>query len=100
MTKDKIYPSETPALAVFKGCEIRKKLYNNEWWFAVNDVISVLTDSADPAQYFKRLKQRDPELSELFAKGGVQFVPPLMLEIETSEGSKKCIAGIPREFSD
>ena len=60
-----------------------------EWWFAINDVIEVLTDSKYPAQYFKRLKQRDEELAKLTDKGGVQFVPPLLLELETPGGKQK-----------
>lgn len=76
-------------LAVFKGKQIRRTLHNNEWWFVINDVIESLTDSSDPAQYFKRLKQRDEELARLTDKGGVQFVPPLMLEVETIGGKQK-----------
>jgi hypothetical protein len=76
-------------IAVFKGKNIRRTLYNNEWWFVINDIIESLTDSNDPAQYFKRLKQRDAELAALTDKGGVQFVPPLMLEVGTSGGRQK-----------
>ena len=61
----------TTKIALFKGKEIRKKLHNDEWWFVVNDVIEALTDSRDPAQYFKRLKERDHELAKLTDKGGV-----------------------------
>jgi prophage antirepressor-like protein len=76
-------------IALFKGKGIRKTIYNNEWWFVINDIIEVLTDSLDPAQYFKRLKERDGELAKLTDKGGVQFVPPLMLELETAGGRQK-----------
>ncbi|MBI4994019.1 Bro-N domain-containing protein [Candidatus Peregrinibacteria bacterium] len=76
-------------LSIFKGKEIRKMIHNNEWWFSVNDVIVALTDSADPAQYFKRMKERDVELKKLIEQGGVQFVPPLMLEMETIGGKQK-----------
>ncbi|MDO8663728.1 MAG: BRO family protein, partial [Candidatus Wildermuthbacteria bacterium] len=48
-----------------------------------------MADSRDPAQYFKRLKERDEELAKLTDKGGVQFVPPLMLDIKTSGGVQK-----------
>lgn len=34
-----------------------------EWYFSVVDVIEVLTDSADPKQYIKRMRSRDAELS-------------------------------------
>src|SRR3990172_6026419 len=76
-------------IALFKGRTIRRTLYRNEWWFVINDIIESLTDSTDPAQYFKRLKERDEELAELIVKGGVQFVPPLMLEVETAGGKQK-----------
>ncbi len=88
MTKSESLPS-APHIAVFKGKNIRRALYKNEWWFVINDIVTVLTDSTDPAQYFKRLRQRDPELSDLVDKGGVQFVPPLMLEVETPGGRQK-----------
>lgn len=81
--------TELTKIAVFKGKKVRKTIHNNEWWFVINDVIESLTDSSDPAQYFKRLKQRDQELAKLTDQGGVQFVPPLMLEIETSGGKQK-----------
>ena len=80
---------ETTKIALFKGKKIRKTLYQNEWWFVINDVIEVLTDSADPAQYFKRIKQRNQDLAKLIKQGGVQFVPPLMLEVETVGGKQK-----------
>lgn len=76
-------------IAIFKGRRIRKTLHNNEWWFVINDVIESLTDSRDPAQYFKRLKQRDEELAKLTDQGAVQFVPPLMLNMGTAGGKQK-----------
>ena len=33
-----------------------------EWYFSVVDVVEVLTDSADPKQYIKKMRSRDPEL--------------------------------------
>ncbi|OGZ78314.1 MAG: phage antirepressor protein [Candidatus Staskawiczbacteria bacterium RIFOXYB1_FULL_37_44] len=80
---------ETTKIALFKGKKIRKTIHQNEWWFVINDVIESLTGSNDPAQYFKRLKERDEELAKLTDKGGVQFVPPLMLEMETAGGKQK-----------
>jgi hypothetical protein len=73
-------------IAIFKQISIRKIIYKNEWWFVINDVISALTDSTDPAQYYKRMRSRDLELAELIDKGGVHFVPPLMLKITTAGG--------------
>jgi hypothetical protein len=76
-------------IVVFKGKKVRRAIYCNEWWFVINDVIELLTDSHDPAQYFKRMKQRDRELAKLTDKGGVHFVPPLMLDVGTVGGKQK-----------
>jgi hypothetical protein len=45
-------------LAVFRGKEIRRIIYKNEWWFSVVDVCGVLTNSADAGAYWRKLKQR------------------------------------------
>jgi len=79
----------TTKLAIFKGKKIRKIIHNNEWWFVINDIIVALTDSVDPAQYFKRIKARDEELRKITEQGAVQFVPPLSLNIQTSGGKQK-----------
>jgi DNA-damage-inducible protein D len=49
-------------LSVFEWKEIRKIWHNEEWWFSVVDIIEVLTESSDPKQYIKKMRQRDPEL--------------------------------------
>ena len=72
--------SERTKIAIFKKKEIRKTIHNNEWWFVINDVIQALTDSKNPAQYFKKMKSRDTELKKLAEQWGVQLVPPLRLE--------------------
>ena len=35
---------DTTKLALFKGKEIRKTIYNNEWWFVVEDVVLALIE--------------------------------------------------------
>jgi DNA-damage-inducible protein D len=50
-------------LVVFKNKQIRRILYNNEWWVSVFDVVEALTDSADPKQYIKKMRQSDSELN-------------------------------------
>ena len=45
-------------LAIFKKKEIRKIIYNDEWWFSVVDVCGALTDSANSGAYWRKLKQR------------------------------------------
>ena len=71
---------EKNALVVFQGNKIRRVWNNNEWWFAVEDVAVILTDSKDAKQYIQKMKQRDEEL----AKGWVQIVH--ILAIPTTGG--------------
>ncbi len=70
-------------LAVFRGKEIRKTIHNNEWWFVIADIVSVLTESVDPSGYIKDMRRRDEELS----KGWGQIATPL--SIQTEGGSQK-----------
>ncbi len=51
-------------IALFKGKEVRKTIHDNEWWFVISDVVSVLTDSVDPKGYIKDMRRRDDELSK------------------------------------
>ena len=45
-------------LAVFQEREIRRVWHNEEWWFAIVDVVEVLTESKNPAVYWRVLKKR------------------------------------------
>jgi len=45
-------------IAIFKGKEIRKTLYQNEWWFSIVDVIEALTNSSNSNDYWYRMKVR------------------------------------------
>ncbi len=49
-------------IAVFQETTIRRTWHNEEWWFALSDVIVVLTDSADPRQCIKKMRSRAPAL--------------------------------------
>jgi prophage antirepressor-like protein len=59
----KLLPAE-PAdhIAVFQEKTIRRTWHNEEWWFAIVDVVAVLTDSTDVKQYIKKMRSRDPML--------------------------------------
>lgn len=52
-------------IAIFKGKKIRRILYNDEWYFAVVDIVEALTDSTKPRDYWYRLKKREKEKSEV-----------------------------------
>lgn len=49
---------EEKHIALFQGKEIRKVVYQKEWWFSVVDVIAVLTDSTNPRDYWYKMKIR------------------------------------------
>ena len=73
------------SIKLFESKQIRSVWNESEekWYFVIEDVIAVLTDSTDPKQYIKRMRQRDLEL----AKGWVQIVPTLW--VETSGGKQR-----------
>lgn len=87
--------SEELRIAIFQKKEIRKQLHDGGWWFVIADVIVALTDSENPSQYLKNLRNRDEELSKLFdpvEKGGVQIEPPLALSFDTPGGKQKLLS--------
>jgi len=97
--KDEIAVPST-RIAVFKGKEIRKTLHKNEWWFVVNDIIQALTDTPDPKDYTRKMRDRDEELG----KGWGQIVTPLSvqttgglqnLNCANTEGIFRIIQSIP-----
>lgn len=47
-----------------------------EWFFSVTDIVAVLTESADPKQYIKKMRSRDPELN---ARWGTICTPTVMV---------------------
>jgi hypothetical protein len=51
------------SLVLFEQKQVRR-VWNEadqKWYFAVQNVIEILTGSADVKQYVKKLKRRDPE---------------------------------------
>ena len=50
-------------LALFEEKEIRREWHNEDWYFSVEDIVQILTDSVDVKQYIKKLKARDNELN-------------------------------------
>ncbi len=73
---------ENTKLAIFQQKEIRKIIYNDEWWFSVVDICEVLTDTVNSGAYWRKLKQRlIKEESEVvtFCHG---------LKLEASDGKK------------
>ena len=72
-----------------------------EWFFSVQDVVAVLTESSDPKQYRKKMRARDPELS---ANWGTICTPVQMpaadgkmrkVQATNTEGLLRIIQSIP-----
>ena len=72
-----------------------------EWYFSVQDVVAVLSESADPKQYIKKMRARDPQLS---ANWGTICTPVQMLAADgkqrkvqaaNTEGILRIIQSIP-----
>jgi len=57
--------SET-RIAIFHQKQIRKTIYQNEWWFSILDVIGALTNSPQPKTYWAKMKERDHEITQPF----------------------------------
>lgn len=72
-----------------------------EWYFSVQDVVAVLSESSDPKQYIKKMRARDPELS---ANWGTICTPVQMpaadgklrkIQAANAEGVLRIIQSIP-----
>lgn len=70
-------------LALFEEKEIRKTYVEGKWYFSIEDVVYVLTNSRDPKQYINKLRKRDLFLNE----GWVQIVHTL--KMETNGGKQR-----------
>lgn len=54
---------EETKIAIFKGKNIRKVIFNDEWWFSVIDIVNALTDSLNPRDYWFKMKIREKDES-------------------------------------
>lgn len=68
-------------IKIFENKQIRTawNATEEEWYFSVVDVVEILTDSTDPKQYIKKMRSRDPELSD---KWGTICTPVEMLGLD------------------
>ncbi len=67
---------------MFRGKNIRKVLYEGEWWFSVVDICAALTDSPDAGAYWRKLKQR------LIEEGSQVVTFCHGLKLEAADGKK------------
>lgn len=94
---------ENNSIQLFEDRKIRTAWdeEKEEWYFSVQDVVAVLSESTDPKQYIKKMRARDPQLS---ANWGTICTPVQMLaadgkqrKVQTAntEGILRIIQSIP-----
>jgi hypothetical protein len=75
------------ALVVFQGRSIRRIWHDKEWYFVVVDIIAAITDSPNPSDYIKKVKNRDEGLKE----GWGQIVTPLPIQTTGGRQNLNCV---------
>jgi len=75
-------------LIIFQGKNIRRTWFNEEWWFSILDIISILTDSNDPKQYIKKMRTRDPFLNENW---GTICTPLELIALDGKKREVNCV---------
>ncbi len=55
-------------VSLFQNLEVRKLWYRDEWYFPINDIVFVLTESRDTKTYIRDIKRRDYELTKGWGK--------------------------------
>lgn len=76
-TQNNIHPT------IFEEKEVRRVWHDEKWYFAVSDVVQVLTDSKNIKQYIKKMRTRDAELS---VNWGTICTP---LQVTSRDGKKR-----------
>jgi hypothetical protein len=87
-------------IALFKGKQIRRIIFNKEWYFSVVDVVEALTDSPTPRQYWGKVKQReflDIQLSPFWVQLKLEAADGKKYETDcaNTEGMLRIIQSIP-----
>lgn len=75
-------------IKLFESRQIRSLWQEDEgqWYFAVSDVVQILTDTVNPKDYLKKMRKRDEELS----KNWGQLVIPLLMKTEGGRQKVLC----------
>ena len=80
--------TQKQALQIFEERKVRT-VWNDEqekWYFAIADVVEILTETVNPTDYIKKMKKRDPQLAE----GWGQIVTPLSLQTAGGKQRVNC----------
>ncbi len=76
------------AIIIFQDQPVRRVWVEEKerWYFAIVDVVQILTDSIDPAGYIKDMRRRDEEIS----KGWGQIATPLWMQTAGGRQQMNC----------
>ena len=77
---------EETKIAIFQKKEIRKTIFQKEWWFVVEDIVLAITDTTNPKDYINKIRLRDAELS----KGWGQIVHTLLVKTPGGRQQMNC----------
>jgi len=80
-------------LVLFETKQVRRvwREADQKWYFAIQDVLEILTGSGDVKQYVKKLKSRDPELKSNWG------TICTLVEMSAADGKKRKIQAAPME---
>lgn len=68
-------------IILFQEKQIRRVWHEEAWWFAIADVIEMLTDSPQPRQYWTKVKKKIAEESQLYPIW-------IQLKLEAADGKR------------
>ena len=90
------------SLVVFQNKKIRRLFIDNEWYYSVTDIVAILTERKDELAYWRKLKEREPQLVtichgfKLAAKDGkMRFA-----DCVNTKGAFRLIQSIPSQKAE
>lgn len=76
-------------ITLFKERKVRKTFFQKEWWFAVEDIIEILTGASNSGKYLDEMRKKDPELVKLMDEKVGNFKQPRFLNLVIHGERKK-----------
>lgn len=73
-------------IVLFQEKQVRRVWDNDQWWFVIEDVVQILTDSSNPKGYIRDMRRRDTQLSE----GWGQIAHTLSIETKGGKQRMNC----------
>jgi hypothetical protein len=90
-------------IKLFESKKIRTLLHKSQLFYAVADIVGILSESINPREYWKKLKQREPELGTICTqlpvpsdKDGKMY----KIDCATREGLLRIIQAIPSKNAE